>query len=177
MSKFKRIWYVISGIFIIIFSVLMIIFPDVAFWVIPTFIALWLFFKGLKQLIYYLTMANHMVGGKSMLFYGIIMLDLGIFAVSISERSRALIIIYLIAGHLFSGALDVVRAVRNKKEGYSSWRMDLMQGIVNLLLAAVCIIFSRSIGILVFIYFSGVIYSALLRIISAFRKTAVVYIQ
>ena len=118
-----------------------------------------------------------MVGGKSMLFYGIIMLDLGIFAVSISERSRALIIIYLIVGHMFSGALDVVRAVRNKKEGYSSWRMDLMQGIVNLLLAAVCIIFSRSIGILVFIYFSGVIYSALLRIISAFRKTAVVYIQ
>ena len=57
------------------------------------------------------------------------------------------------------------------------WRLKLINGIVNILLALSCLIFIRSMRVAVYVYCIGLCYSACMRIISAFRKNAIVYIQ
>lgn len=177
MSKFKRIWNIISGIAIILWSVLMINDPGDAIILTSFFIGMIFVIKGLKDIIYYFTLARHMVGGKMILYYGIVMYDLGVFAVSVCTESNIFTIIYLIAVHLFAGGVSILRLFRNHKEGFSIHKLDIAQGTVNLLIALVCIFFMKHTDILVYAYCASIIYFALLRIISAFRKTAIVYIQ
>ena len=52
-----------------------------------------------------------------------------------------------------------------------------MQSIGNFIQVAVCIIFSQYVEVPVFIYCSGLIYSAILQIIQACKRTAIVYVQ
>ena len=177
MGKIKRIWNIISGILVIIFAIALMAIPDVAFKIIAFILAFLLFVRGFGYLVYYLRMAQHMVGGKYILFYGVFMLDFGVFTVSISDEAKAIIIVYLIAGHLIGGAIDIVRSVRNRKDGYPVWKLDLAQGIVNLLIAIICLIFMKNMEVLAYIYCGGLIYLSIIRIISSFRKTAIVYIQ
>jgi len=176
MGKLKRIWNVISGIFVILFALTVMAIPEDAFLLIALIIAIVLLLKGLRYISYYLTMAQHMVGGKIILFSGIIMFDTGVFVGTIAERSAPIIVIYLTAGHLITGGINVVKAVRSRKEGYP-WKADMFQGVINLIIALISVIFMGSVEILVYVYCGGIIYLAGVRIASAFRKTAVVYIQ
>ena len=52
-----------------------------------------------------------------------------------------------------------------------------MQGIGNIAQVALCLIFINYVEIPVFIYCGGVIYSAVLKIVSSFKRTAIVYVQ
>lgn len=176
MGKLKRIWNVISGFLIILFALTCMLIPEDAFLLIALIIAILLIVRGLGRVFYYLTMAHHMVGGKIILVYGLLMFDLGVFLGSIAEESAMIITIYLTVGHLIAGGINVVKSVRSRKEGFS-WRMDMVQGTINILIALICIIFINSVDILVYVYSAGLIYLACVRIASAFRKTAIVYIQ
>jgi predicted MFS family arabinose efflux permease len=58
--------------------------------------------------------------------------------------------------------------------------LNLGAGILNLgiaLGAVVCAVVLRSITALAYLYFVGLLYSAMIRIASAFRRTEIVYIQ
>ena len=118
-----------------------------------------------------------MTGGKWILLVGLIMFDLGIFALTLLDKASAILIIYVVAIHLVYGILGIVRAVSNKNDGNMGWKIDLAQGIGNLILVALCLIFIKHVEIPVYIYGAGVIYSAVLKIITAFKKTAIVYVQ
>ena len=50
-------------------------------------------------------------------------------------------------------------------------------GIVNILLAILCLVFIKVTSIAVMIYAVGLIYAGVIKIITAFRKTTMVYIQ
>lgn len=177
MGKIKRIWTVLSGIFVIITALAMMVETEDAFFIASALVAFLLLQKGLSSLFYYVTMAHHMVGGKIILYYGVCMFDLGVFAVSVADQSKAIIIIYLTFGHLFAGAVSLVRAIRNKKEGYSKWRSDAALGLVHILITLACIIFRGSTDILVYIYCIGLINLTVLDMRSALKKSAVIYIQ
>ena len=56
-------------------------------------------------------------------------------------------------------------------------KIDLAHGIGNLILVALCLIFIHHVEIPVYIYGAGVIYSAILKIITSLKKTAIVYVQ
>ena len=61
-----------------------------------------------------------------------------------------------------------------------SWRLNLTRGIVNIAYAGAAVAFGLIRGnmtVLTQIYAAGLIYAAIARLISAFRKTAIVYIQ
>ena len=83
---------------------------------------------------------------------------------------------YLIAVHAFSGFVDVTRALEAKRLSAPSWKLNFSTGVVNIILAVLCIVFLRLESIAVYIYSAGLIWSAIARIITSFRKTAVVYI-
>ena len=53
----------------------------------------------------------------------------------------------------------------------------MAQGVTSLLILAASLIFARDQGMLVLLYCAGLVYSAFLRIYSAFQRTAIVYIQ
>ena len=177
MSKMRRMWNILAAIFMIQSALFLMFVPDIAFELIAVFVGIMLTYYGLKYLIYYLTHAQHMVGGKRMLLVGLIMFDLGVSATVLYDQARFIMIIYVVGANLVYAVLGIARAIGNKKDGNSGWKIDFAQGIGNIILASLCLIFINHVEIPVFIYSAGVIYSAVLKIIASCRRTAIVYVQ
>ena len=70
-----------------------------------------------------------------------------------------------------------MRAMEAKRLQAASWKMSLIHGIVNVVMAGLCLAFIGTVEVAVEIYAAGLVYSGIIRIIQAFRKTTVVYIQ
>ena len=100
---------------------------------------------------------------------------------SYSPPSPIILIPYLALYLLFingiSAVLEIVRGLDAKRMKAPSWKLSTSHGVLNLILAVFCIVFIRSEKILVYIYCFGLIYTGIVKIISAFRRTAIVYIQ
>ena len=177
MNSGQRIKNVILGVLIILGAVILIAFPNEGLLIVAGILCLSLFIYGIKTLIYYFTMARHMVGGRIMLYLGMIVLDLGMFALMLTDIPRIYIVLYLLIIYAFSGVIEILRALEVKKNNGPSWKFKLFSGLVNIVIAILCIVFIGHTDVIVFIYSLGLIYSAIVRIVTAFRKTAIVYIQ
>ena len=119
------------------------------------------------------------VGGKNVLYRGMIYLDLGILAGSLFDHPITYTVVYIALLHVFSGAVDILRANESRKIG-AHWRLKMAYGVTGVLLAVAVVISGvvyKSPLITTYIYGAGLIYSALLRIAGAFRRTEIVYIQ
>ena len=180
MSSGQRIKNVVIGVLIILGAVILIAFPEEGLTITVCILSISLFVYGIKTLIYYFTMARHMVGGRIMLYLAIVVLDLGMFTMMMTDvpsRDKIYIALYLLAVYAFSGAIDILRALEAKKYQASSWKFSLVSGIISVVIAILCIVFIGSTNMIVYLYSAGLIYSAIVRIVTAFRKTAIVYIQ
>ncbi len=176
MTKWQRVKSVFSGLIILLAGLVMLLIGEDAVIIIMSLLALSLTLKGLKMLLYYFRMARHMVGGNQILIRGLILFDLGSFTASMTQFSQIYVICYLVVIHMFNGLIDVLRALEAKRFESSSWKFNISSGIFNIIIGLSCIVFINSTSIAVYIYSAGLIYSAITRIISSFRKTAVVYI-
>ena len=177
MSKYQRIGNVLTGLVMILCALLLIASPEYGYRLIFMLLYLSMFVYGIRSIIYYFTMARYMVNGKAMLYKGVLVFDFGAFTASLSSVPDIYIILYLLAVHLFSGGVDILSAIDSKKSGSPSWRTKLAGGVLSVAIAVACIIFRKNTAVMVYIYSSGLVYSAIFKIISAFRKTAIVYIQ
>lgn len=177
MSGGQRIKNVLIGILIILGAVILIAFPEEGIIITASILSLSLFVYGIKTLIYYITMTRHMVGGRIMLYLAVVVLDLGMFTMMLTNIPKMYIALYLVVVYAFSGAIDILRALEAKKYQAPSWRFSLTSGIISVVIAILCIVFIGSTNMIVYLYSAGLIYSAIARIVTAFRKTAIVYIQ
>lgn len=177
MSGGQRIKNVLIGILTIMGAVILIAFPEEGIIITASILSLSLFVYGIKTLIYYITMTRHMVGGRIMLYLAVVVLDLGMFTMMLTNIPKMYIALYLVVVYAFSGAIDIMRALEARKYQAPSWRFSLISGIINVVIAILCIVFIGSTNMIVYLYSAGLIYSAIVRIITAFRKTAIVYIQ
>ena len=177
MSGGQRIKNVLIGILIILGAVILIAFPEEGIIITASILSLSLFIYGIKTLIYYITMTRHMVGGRIMLYLAVVVLDLGMFTMMLTNIPKMYIALYLVVVYAFSGAIDILRALEAKKYQAPSWRFSLISGIISVVIAILCIVFIGSTNMIVYLYSAGLIYSAIARIVTAFRKTAIVYIQ
>lgn len=177
MTKWQSVKSILSGVLMILVGVLIILKPEAGYPLAIAIISLGLMLDGLRALIYYFTMARHMVGGKQLLFRGVILLDIGFFPLTLSQVPELGLLLYLVIVHAFSGGVDILRALEARKFGAPSWRLKLAYGAANVVLAVLCLFCLKNTTLLVYIYGAGLIYSAILRIVSAVRKTAIVYIQ
>ena len=177
MSGGQRIKNVLIGVLIILGAVILIAFPEEGIIITASILSLSLFVYGIKTLIYYITMTRHMVGGRIMLYLAVVVLDLGMFTMMLTNIPKMYIALYLVVVYAFSGAIDILRALEAKKYQAPSWRFSLISGIISVVIAILCIVFIGSTNMIVYLYSAGLIYSAIARIITAFRKTAIVYIQ
>ena len=180
MTRFGRVMNAISALFMIAVAVLMFFLDAIhGLKLVMIVVQAGMTLRGLQAIVYYFSMARHMVGGKNVLFRGMIFLDLGVLAGTIFEHPAVYILIYISALHIFTGAVSALRANESRKIG-SSWRLKMAYGITNIALALIVVICGIAFGrlsIAVWVYSIGLIYSSVLNIISSFRKTEIVYIQ
>ena len=150
---------------------------DIAYMIILLIMSVALAISGIKDIIFYFTMARHMIGGKMILVQGVIILDFALLTASLSDVPTIYILLYLIGIHAFSGVVEVLRAMESKKSVEGPWKLKFSHGIINFALAIACLIFIRHSETALIIYSIGLIYSAIVRIFSAFRKTAFILIE
>ena len=88
------------------------------------------------------------------------------------------LICHLLITHAFAGMVDMLKAFEDKKLQASSWRMSFIYGLGNLLtaVAAFTCLLNHSTALVVDIYCIGLAYSAIMQMVSAFRKTAIIYV-
>ena len=177
MTRFQKIRETVLGLIMIFAAVVMMLAPSEGYAVIILIIGVVYTLRGLSTVIYYFMMARFMVGGRSSLYAGIIMLDFGILTCSLTDVPHYYIFVYLIAIHGFSGIVEVLRSLEARRAGAGSWRLKMGHGLLNIAITVVCFVYIRQTNVAVFVYSLGLIYSGVLRIISSMRKTKMVYIQ
>lgn len=180
MNKMQRIRDVLLGLIMILGSLVMALVPGDGLKIALGILGISLFVMGIRYIVYYRTMARHMIGGRSILIIGVILLDFSLLTASMQNVPLAYIVVYLLGIYAFSGVIDILGAFEAKGYGATSWRFKLATGIINVLIALaalLCGLILRSHDDVVYIYCAGLFYSGLTRIITAFRKTAIVYIQ
>ena len=177
MTKARRAGVFLTGILLILVGALLIAYPDVGYLVVEIILVAGLIIRGLKALIYYITLARFMVGGKSTLYKAVILLDFAFLTYSLDDIPRAYFLLYVIIIHAFTGFISVLRANESRKMGAKSWKFKFAQGIINLLIPVICAVFISNPDIAVVIYGMGLVVSGIGRMITAFRKTALVYVQ
>lgn len=180
MKYWHRIKNLGIGLICILFALTLVIAPSQGFYVVAMILCISLFGYAIRMLWYYFTMARHMVGGKAIVYQGIIALDLALFASSVISMSKVYIILYLLGVYAFSGAIDMLRAMEAKRFDAPSWKLKFVSGCVMVTVAAALSILGLFFGandFLVYGYCVSLVYSAVIRIVGAFRRTSVVFIQ
>lgn len=177
MTRLQKIKEIATALVYLLLAVIIMSSPTKGYSIVIYLLAALFFGRGITNIAYYFTMARFMVGGRTSLYIGIIMLDLGILTGTLTDVPHFYILAYLIAIHAFSGAVEVLRANETRRVGAGSWKLKMSHGMIDIIIAIVCIIFIKQLNVAVIIYCFGLVYSAVLRIISACRKTTLVYIQ
>ena len=177
MTRFQRVMEGITGIILALAGSFLILHPRNGYGFVCLVFCISLILAGIRFLIYYISMARHMVGGRIILYAGLITLDLGLFAFDIGTSSRPYILLYLMGLHAFSGMVDILRALEAKRYNAPHWRLKLTGGAANILASAVCLVFFRETWIVTYIYCGGLFYSAFTHFVSAFRRTVPMYVQ
>ncbi len=160
----------------IVMSLLLLVMGEDGFSIVALILCISLLIYGIRELIYFFTMARHMVGGRRSLYLGVLIIDIAIFSLSLSDDSPLYIMIYLIVIHAVSGVIDILRALEPKKIGSKAYKWQLFTGIINLLIAIACAVFIRSMLVCVYIYAAGLLYSAIVQIVRVFVKNPALYI-
>ena len=131
MDKLQCFNNIFLGGLMVLFGLLMLELPKDGFMIVLCIIIVTLIAKGISQLIYYITMARYMVGGKQVFFRAIISLDLAFLTTSFTTVSPKLIMFYLIAVNFFSGLIDILKALESKRNESPHWKFPVFQGGFN----------------------------------------------
>ena len=177
MTKIQRFENVILGLLMIVCAGIMVLMPDMGYYVVALILSISLLIFGIRFLFYYLFMARFMVGGKINLYIGIIIVDLGLVTMLHTGIPKAYVVAYLVGLNLFTAAVDMLAAIDAKRLGADSWRLKYFGGMISAVLAIACLVNIKNTDMMVYIYSFGMVYSAVIRIITAFKKSAIVYIQ
>ena len=176
MTKVPRVRTVLAGLVMIGFCAALLTLKEEAFALIVLVVCVSLLIKGVHSLIYYATMARHMVGGRLQFYKGLFMLDIGLTFLMMEDIPGVYIMLYLMIGNVIAGIIDVMRALEAKKLKSGSWKLNMAGGIINIVSGVACAACLGKTEILVYIYMAGLFYTACIRILSAFRRTAIIYI-
>ena len=175
MRKLTRVKNLIIGLAMIVVALVLFQWPKFGTPMIMLIPGFGLLAYGIYSLVFYATMAVHMVGGKSIFYRGILLLDLGVFMLAAYRGAEKLIFLYLMVLLLASGGIDLVRALDFRKQG-AAWKTRAFFGIVSILILIAGFVYRKNPDTMVYIFCLALLSSALNRIITAFRKTAVIYI-
>ncbi len=179
MTKAKRVLAFLQGSGLIVLSLLLFLAPEDGLGLVIVLIGIPLLARGVGAVFYYFRMARYMVGGKLVLYRGIIFLDLGILTLSISASQDIIILLGVAGANVFAGAIAMARSFEAKKIGSRRWIPRGVYGLVMLASAVavnVTVLYQHQITIAVYVFAAGLVYTAMQRFSRAFRRSAIVYI-
>jgi uncharacterized membrane protein HdeD (DUF308 family) len=177
MSKLQRVNSFIFGVLMLIMAAFMLEFRDSSYMFILFFLGMGYFITGIGRLIYFFTMARYMVGGKVSLYRAVILIDFAVLTLSLADVPKIYILLYLAVINVFAGIVEVLRANETRVNGSKNFKLKLFHGIFNIVIAVCCIVFLKYPHTAVIIYCIGLVYSAIIRIVTAFRRSTFVYIS
>lgn len=180
MTEMQRVKKVLLALLMLLCAWVMFRAPEAGFYIVALIVSFSVILYGLRKLIYYCTMARHMVGGGATLFIGVIALDLGVFILTTADDPKLFIVVYMLAMHGFSGVMGVARALEARRYGSPAWKWQFTGGLANLVVAVLAVIagiFLHSTADLAYLYAACLVYAGFAQLLAAFRKTAIVYIQ
>ncbi|MCR5773797.1 MAG: hypothetical protein K6G42_01810 [Lachnospiraceae bacterium] len=177
MTLLQRIKSIIIGAIMIATAIMINVNLEQGYIILLFILAAGLIVAGIGSLYYYLSMGRFIVGGRMFLYRGLILIDIGSFALTLSDVPRIYVLLYLMFIHTFSGIVEILRALESRQYGARSWKLKMSHGIVNLLVVVACFIFRKYPETLVIVYSLGIAYSGVMNIISALRKRSFIYIQ
>lgn len=179
MTLFRRIRDILISALMLLIAFQLIAFPKYSYAIVAIIVSLSLYLYSFKLLWYYFTMARHMVGGKSILIQAVILIDAALLIDAMIPVSSLAVVFYLLGIFAFTGVVDILKAIEDKKMG-ATWKLKFILGIIIILFAVALLIsglFYANTTFLVYGYSISLIFSALIRLVTAFRKTSVVYLQ
>ena len=176
MTLWQRISRVLTALLIIAAAVLLLFLGEEGYMIVITILSFYLLIYTMRMLVFYFRMARYMVGGRQMLYRGILLFDLALFALSLSSVPTIYVMIYLIGMMIFSGVVDVMNAMSSKKLK-GRWKLRMFRGVVSVFFGFLCLFTMNTPKMAVLIYSVSLIYNGIMRLISAFRPTAVIAIQ
>ncbi|MBQ9021902.1 MAG: hypothetical protein IJ131_01835, partial [Eggerthellaceae bacterium] len=97
MGRVQRVGHAILGVLMLLCALILFTSSRSGEILVASILGLMLVVYGLQKIIYYFTMARHMVGGYSLLFVGIITIDAGAFFLTLADQPQIVIVIYLIS--------------------------------------------------------------------------------
>ncbi len=177
MSKGQRIRSFLAGIILICAAIYLLRYRSHAYEAILLVLAFGLSISGLNRIFYYLSMARHMVDGKRILYTGILLFNFGVLSSTLSNIPKIYILLYLAIIHAFSGLVDILRTREVRAYGGKTWKLKLLPGIINIVIAIFCIVFVKKQNTAVYIYCLGLVYSGFVKIVAAFRRTTFMFIR
>ena len=177
MNNFQRFKKILAGCLMFLSGVVFFLYPDNAYIIVAIILAVALVIKGIQDIYFYFSYARYMVGGKMILFQGVILLDFAILAGSLTHLPQPMVLVYLIIAHLFSGVVEVLRALEAKNEVNGPWKLKFCHGIIDLLLGLICLVMIWHPTIPVIVFSIGLMYSGVMRVIEAFQKTTFILIK
>ncbi len=177
MDSARRIYNFITGLLMVFLSGIMIYDRAEGYLAVLFCLECSLFLYGIRQIWYYLTMARHMVGGILVFYRGLFFLDAGVFTLNLDDVPRIYAMIYLLAGLAFSGIIDMLQANSARKLQSGHWKYQMFYGVVKVGFTVLSVFFINSVLMLTIIYSAGLLHAAVSRIVTAFRRTAIVYVE
>lgn len=177
MNSFQRIKKILGGCLMFLCGFFFLTIPEEAYVMVVLILGLTLAVRGIRDIVYYFSFARYMVGGKVILFQGVIMLDFAMLAGGLSDLPKPIVLMYLIIAHAFAGVVEVLRAMEAKRTVDGPWKLKFSHGIINFLLSLFCLVMIRRANIPVLVFSLSLMYSGVMRVIDAFRRTTFILIK
>ena len=175
MNRLQRVGNVILGLLMIACGVVLLSNPDEGLYFVVIILGGILLLSGIRSLMQYATLARHMVNGKTLLYVGVIEIDLSLMAVMYFGDPAIVVALYLVGSSLLAGGIGLVQSLKEKSFG-TRWKLDLLRNVVLLATGIASLFFLKVPSVLMALYCAWLFLSAAFRIVSAFRTTDIVYI-
>ena len=118
-----------------------------------------------------------MVGGKKILYRGILYLDIGVVLLSASMLPDIFLSFCLAAVLLYNGAMQIPSIILQKTSQISTWKFNALYSGIMLLGAVLCTVFYHNQDVVVCSFAIAAIFGACYNIYDATKKTSVAFIQ
>lgn len=177
MSGIRRLSKLIYAIFMLIGSVLLLVYPKEGYFFVVLIIDITLLIYGIRMLIYYFALARYMVGGIMTFYKSIIVLDFGMFMFNLDETPYKLVMLYLAVVMIFNAIITILGALDSKRLDVPGWSRRLAYGVVKMVLALGCLFLWNNMEVVTYVYSIALIHTALYNIATALKKSAMVYIK
>ena len=176
MTKTQKFLTILVSVFYLLCAFLILCRPVDGYRAVVFILDIALLVMGFSQLIYFFTMARHKVGGLTVLYKSIFLIDMGILIMSYKDSPKKIVMIYLIVLIGIQAAIDIMNAIKGIKIKSDAWKTKLLKGLLSVAVIITCICNINSTETAAIIFAIGLIIEAIAGIVQCFKNTQMLYV-